>query len=89
MKADLAETMEFFSIDKENVIITTVKKAEEGDGIVARMYDAEGTASTVGLKSYFDLGNLHHTNIIEENPVVADKIEISPFGIETYLLELK
>jgi alpha-mannosidase len=88
-KANLAETTEFFSIDKENVIITTVKKAEEGDGIVARMYDAEGKESTVGLESFFELGNLQHTNIIEENPEAVDKIEISPYGIETYQFEIK
>ena len=81
--------MEFFSIDRENVIITTVKKAEEGDGIVARMYDAEGTASTVNLESFFDLGNMQHTNIIEENPKAVDKIEISSFGIETYQFDIK
>jgi len=89
VKADLAENMEFFSIDKENVIVTTIKKAEEGDGIVARMYDAEGKEATVKLKSFFDLENLQHTNIIEENPKAIDKIEISPYGIETYQLDIK
>ena len=88
-KANLAENLEFFSIDRENVIITTVKKAEEGDGIVARMYDAEGKEATVKLESFFDLGNLQHTNIIEENPKAVDKIEISPYGIETYLFDVK
>ena len=88
VKADLAETIQFFSIDRENVIITTIKKAEEGDGIVARMYDAEGEESTVKLESFFDLGNLQHTNIIEENPKAADKIEISPYGIETYQFDI-
>jgi alpha-mannosidase len=89
VKADLAETMEFFSIDRENVIITVIKKAEEGEGIVARLYDAEGEESIVKLKSYFDLGKMHHTNIIEEYPEIVDKIEISPYGIETYRFDLK
>ncbi len=89
VKADLAENMEFFSIDRENVIITVIKKAEEGDGIVARMYDAEGEESVVKLESFFDLGNLQHTNIIEENPKAADKIEIASFGIETYQFDMK
>lgn len=89
LKAGLAENMEFFSIDRDNVLITTIKKAEEGEGIVARMYDAEGEESTVRLTSYFDLGTMHHTNIIEEYPEIEDKIEILPFGIETYQFDLK
>jgi len=89
VNASLAESMEFFSIDKENVIITVIKKAEVGDGIVARMYDAEGEEATVNLESFFEYGNLQHTNIIEENPRGADKIEISPYGIETYQFDIK
>jgi alpha-mannosidase len=89
VKADLPEDMEFFSIDRENVIITVIKKAEDSDRIVARMYDAEGRESTVSLNSFFDLENLQLTNIIEENPKAIDSIEISPFGIETYQLDIK
>jgi alpha-mannosidase len=89
VKASLAENTEFFSIDRGNVIITTIKKAEEGDAVVARMYDAEGKASTVNLESFFELGKLQHTNIIEENPKAVDKIEIAPYAIETYQLHMK
>ena len=88
-KAKLAEEMEFFSIDADNVIVSAIKKAEDGDGIVVRLYDAEGKESEVNLNSYFSLGILEKTNIIEENPVASGKIEIKPFGIETYRLHVK
>ena len=86
VKASLAEEMEFFSIDRENVIVTAIKKAEEGEGIVLRMYDAEGQDSEVEVESYFKLSNLQHTNLIEEHGKSAEKIEISPYAIETYLV---
>lgn len=89
VKANLAESMEFFSIDKENVIVTTIKKAEDSNGIVVRMYDTEGMDASVNLKSYFDINNLQHTNIIEEYPVKVDKIEIPHHGIETYLMDVE
>jgi alpha-mannosidase len=87
VKASLEEEIEFFSIDRENVIVTAIKKAEEGEGIVLRMYDSEGQDSEVQVESYFKLNNLLHTNLIEEQGKPAEKIEISPFGIETYLVE--
>jgi alpha-mannosidase len=87
VKADLAEEMEFFSIDCDNVIVTAVKKAEDGEGIVVRMYDAEGKAASVKLDSHFRLENLQQTNIIEENPVAVSSIEISPYSIDTYRLD--
>ena len=88
VKASLAEELEFFSIDSENVIVTAIKKAEDGEALVVRMYDAEGKAANVVLDSHFKLGNLKHTNIIEENPKTVDEIKLSPYGIETYRLDV-
>ncbi|MCU4176622.1 glycosyl hydrolase-related protein [Carboxylicivirga sp. N1Y90] len=88
-KASLAENVEFFSIDKENVIVTAIKKAEDGEELVVRMYDTEGKKAVVSLSSHFELENLMHTNIIEENPKEVKEIKVSPYGIETYQLEVK
>ena len=63
VNASLPETTGFFSIDQENVIVTTIKKAEEGEGIVVRLYDSEGQAATVRLESFFKLDKLQHTNL--------------------------
>jgi len=87
VKASLPEALEFFGIDRDNVIVTAVKKAEEGEGIVLRMYDSEGQGAEVEVESFFKLNNLKHTNLIEEYGKPIEKIEISPFGIETYLVE--
>ncbi len=88
-KANLAESTEFFSIDKENVIVTAIKKAEDGDELVVRMYDTEGENVVVNIESHFKLENLKHTNIIEENPKSVNEIKVSPYGIETYLFDVK
>jgi alpha-mannosidase len=87
--ANLAENMNFFSIDSENVIITTIKRAEEGNGLIIRMYDAEGKEAIVNLESFFRLDKLQKTNIIEEYPEAVEKIKISPFSIETYRFDIK
>lgn len=88
-KATLAETMEFFAIDNKDVVVSTIKKAEDNDGVIFRMYDAEGEKSNVKIHSAFDLINLKHTNIIEENPRSVSEVVIPPYSIETYQMEVK
>jgi alpha-mannosidase len=89
VKANLPEQVAFFAIDRANVIVTAIKKADDGEGMVVRLYDSEGKDSEVNLASFFNFQNLQHTNIIEENPTAADKIRISPYAIETYQVEVK
>lgn len=88
-QANLGETEEFFSIDKDNVIVSCVKKAEDSNDIVVRMYDADGQAVKVNLQSFFKLKGIQKTNIIEEYPKAVDQMEIKPFSIETYKLQVK
>ena len=82
--AFLPQTTSFFKTDKENVIITTIKKAEDNDDYIIRMYDAEGKNVSVDLKSFFKIGNIQHTNIIEENPQPVKEIKVSKYAIETF-----
>ncbi|WP_242135624.1 glycoside hydrolase family 38 N-terminal domain-containing protein [Aestuariivivens marinum] len=82
--ATLPEHLSFFNIDADNVIVTTIKKAEDTDELVIRMYDAQGEETSVGLKSFFNIGNYKHTNIIEENPVPISGLKVPKYSIETF-----
>ncbi len=46
---ELPEVYSFVSADKPNAVITAVKKAENGDGIIVRMYDSFDCRSNVTL----------------------------------------
>ncbi|MDD4796315.1 MAG: alpha-mannosidase [Eubacteriales bacterium] len=46
----LPEAFSFVSADKDNVIIETVKQAEDGDGLIVRMYEAYNRRCQVTLK---------------------------------------
>ncbi len=89
IQASLPEQASFFSIDKENVIITTVKKAEDSDDFIVRMYDSEGQNTSVEMNSFFELGKLKKTNIIEENPTPVTEMVVPKYSIETFSLDLK
>jgi alpha-mannosidase len=89
-KPYLPEQLSFFSIDSENVIVTTVKKAEDSEDFIARMYNVKDTNETVNISSYFDIKSHKHTNIIEENPVpVAPALNVGKYSIETFSLEVE
>ena len=49
------------------MVIETVKRAEDGDGVIVRLYEARRTRSQVTLTSAFPLASAWRANILEEN----------------------
>lgn len=87
----------FFALDKENIIIDAVKKAQNDNGIIIRVYEAEGKHTTSTLSFPFSVRNVIECNMMEqpedekvltfgENSVTFD---ISPFEVKTFRLILK
>jgi alpha-mannosidase len=76
-------------VEAENIIIETVKKAEESDDIILRLYEAAGASTRTTLKFDKEIASIWHTNLLEEqeeqihhqNKSVA--ISLSPFEILT------
>jgi alpha-mannosidase len=87
----LSEDFSFASVDAENVIIETLKKAEEGDAWVVRVYECmQSRVGAVRLKFGKQLKRAVETNLIEEGDisVVYEKdclvFPIMPFEIKTF-----
>lgn len=88
-KASLPEKLSFFSVDSEHVRISAIKKAEDSDHIILRMYEVYGTDTEVRMGSFFKIGDIQHTNIIEENPRPAGPgLQLGKYAIETFRLRL-
>jgi len=60
--------MSFVSTGSANVIVSTLKKAEDDDGVILRVYDIEGRDSEMGLSFFRPLSSAARVNIIEEEP---------------------
>lgn len=89
-KSFLPESLSFFSIDVEDVMITTMKKAEDSENIIARMYNLGEDNEKVNISSYFNIESYNQTNIIEENPTpVAPELRVGKYAIETFSLKIK
>ena len=55
------------SCDKENVVVETIKKAEDDDAIIVRFYEAYNQKTTAAIKANFDFKEVYVCNMLEEN----------------------
>jgi alpha-mannosidase len=57
----------FFEVTPENVILSAVKKAEESDGLILRLYETEGRGSQARISFMFPPKGAVETNLLEED----------------------
>jgi alpha-mannosidase len=55
------------SVDRPNIVIETIKQAEDGQGIIVRLYESQRQRGPVTLTTGFDLAGVWRTNLLEEN----------------------
>jgi len=79
------------SIDKKNIIIETIKEAEDGNGIIVRMYECENALTKAHVSLGIKASSITECNLIEEEeeiPVALSgdgfDIEIKPYEIKTF-----
>jgi len=76
------------TIDNPGVVVEAVKGAEDGNGFVLRLYEAEGNRSTARLRFNMPI-TVQQTNILEEKPKPVRtsnntcKLTFRPFEIKT------
>jgi len=82
----------FMSVDSPNVIIDAVKLAQDGDGIIVRVYEAEQRRGAVKIKTALPFSRVTECNLMEENEeeITAAAGEFSfnirPFEVKTFRL---
>lgn len=83
------ETYSFVSVAHDNVIIETVKKAEDGSGTVIRMYESENSYTKTKLTVNTGFGRAYICNLLEETEgeaaVAGNEIEVvlKPYEVVT------
>ncbi len=82
----------FLAVDAPHVVIETVKQAEDGRGIIVRLYESQRRRGPVRLTTGFPLAEAWHTNLLEMNqaqlPVTGQEVSlaIKPYEIVTLRL---
>jgi alpha-mannosidase len=77
------------TVDHPGVVIETIKPAEGGNGVVVRLYESLGRATTTALRLTLGHGRARFADLLE-NPIGdadLDRIAFTPFEITTILLE--
>jgi alpha-mannosidase len=83
----------WLQVDAPNIVIETVKQAEDGRGLIVRLYDSAGASTKTILRCSFEVAEVAMTNLIEGDPEAlsfagsgAVRLEFRPFEIHTVRL---
>ena len=88
-KGTKAGAYSFASVDKDNVILETVKAAEDGNGVILRLYESENAKTKVCLTVNRDFERAYICNLLEETETEAAvsgnriQIPVKPYEIVT------
>ena len=66
MKGADKEKYSFVSVNQSNVVIETIKAAEDGDGVIVRVYESENARTKTVLNFGVDVVSAEECNLIEE-----------------------
>jgi len=84
-----AKQQTFLHVDAPNVIIEAVKKAEDDDSLILRLYEASHQSTRTKLHFGFAVTSVMATDLMEENPIplaldgAAVALSFRPFEIKT------
>ncbi len=66
---DLPESKSFLPYTASNLVLSTMKKAEDGDTVILRVYDIEGKNTEAAVELFASVKRAERTNLIEEEGV--------------------
>ncbi len=65
--AAAADAISLLAVDSPNIVIETVKAAQDGNGLIVRLYECRRTRGEVTLTTGFDVAAAYRANLLEEN----------------------
>lgn len=96
-KGGLERTMSFCRVDRPNVFLLTLKRAEDDGGLIIRLIETEGRSAEGGTATvtlpHLTVKKAWRTNLVEENQAELSHTEhsvtvpIKAFGISTIRIE--
>jgi alpha-mannosidase len=89
---EAAAVSAWLAVDAPNVVIETIKQAEDGAGVIVRLYESQRRRGSVTLTAAFPVAEAWRTNLLEENETPLEvagrgvSLAIKPFEIVTVRL---
>nr|WP_242865996.1 alpha-mannosidase [Desnuesiella massiliensis] len=94
-KGVLPKSLSMFTLDKHHCMVEVVKKEEDGEGVILRIYEYMNKRSKVKLTSFKAMEQVFECDLLENklNDISKDSYEfefdIKPYEIKTFLLNFK
>ncbi|MDD6483163.1 MAG: glycoside hydrolase family 38 C-terminal domain-containing protein [Clostridiales bacterium] len=96
IKDGFAGEKSLLNVSESNIIIDTIKAAEDGSGdIIIRMYESSNTRTNCTLTCAFNINEAYITNMLEQNSVKAEvknnelAFAFRPFEVVTVRLKMQ
>ncbi len=89
----LPTTFSFVECNSKNIVVDTIKCAEDKDGVIIRVYESSGTKTRGAISYNMPLNSVQECNLIEENMSLIEVVDnsfnfvISPFEIKTFRIK--
>lgn len=94
-KGQLPSKLSLVKVDRDNVMIEVIKKAEDSDDLIIRMYEFHNKRSNVTLEFFKDIKEIKECNLLErdleELSPIGNKVSftIKPYEIKTFKFKLR
>lgn len=85
--ASLPVSLSFIDVRNENVVISTLKKCENDDHFIIRLYNLSDATVSLDPVFYKKPKQIIKTNLIEEEIGEVDQMVLGKYAIETYKLK--
>ena len=88
-----SEIFSLVSTDAPNAVIETIKQAEDGDGVIVRLYECDNSLTNVQLKWNRPFSTVYECNLLEEktSEVLVENeainFTIKPYEIKTFRIK--
>ena len=88
-------TYSFINVDKDNIIIETIKKAEDSDHLIIRAFETTGARTTAQIKFTETIESIEECNLMEEFIAKEELINnclntvFSAYEIKTFKIKIK
>ena len=80
------------SVDKKNVIVEALKKAQDGNGYIVRLYESKNTQTKTKVSFGLPIKKVYLTNLMEETmeeiSIQDNTITLSFRGFEIHTLRI-
>lgn len=78
---NVSASQSWFDVDASNVVIETIKQAEDGNGIILRLYECQRKRGAACLTTGFNVQQAFETNLLEET---STELAITDGGVQLY-----